>query len=135
MVIWHPLCHNIIIFRNVEQSEAVIRPATLLKQGPNTGIFQFILRHFYEHLLWRTSANGHFCIIGCFLNNICRFRACPIDGSVMISQKRKTSSTSLPRKDSASKFEVTAKDANNKGISVRHVSSSINPLSASVALI
>ena len=106
----------------MEQTEAVIRPATLLKQDPNTVVVLCILRNIYEHLLLRTSANGRFCTIGCCVkNNICRFRACPIDESVMISQKRKTSSTSLPRKDSASKFEVTAKDANNKGITVRHV--------------
>ena len=36
------------------------RPATLLKRDSNTGIFLLILRIFWEHLIWRTSANDWF---------------------------------------------------------------------------
>ena len=36
-------------------------PATLLKRESNKGVFLWILGHFKEDLLWRTSANDSFC--------------------------------------------------------------------------
>ena len=38
----------------------VFRPATLLKRDSSTGAFLWILRNFYGHLFWRTSANDSY---------------------------------------------------------------------------
>ena len=38
------------------------KPGYLLKRDPNTGVFLWTLRNFYEHLCWSTSANDCFCI-------------------------------------------------------------------------
>ena len=35
-------------------------PATLLKRGSNTGVFLWLMRFFWEHLLWKISTNGCF---------------------------------------------------------------------------
>ena len=36
----------------------VVQTATLIKRDSNIGVFLWILRTFYEHLFWRTSAYG-----------------------------------------------------------------------------
>ena len=41
---------------------AGLRSATLLKENSSTGAFLWILRNFWEHLIWRTFANGCFWI-------------------------------------------------------------------------
>ena len=38
------------------------RPVTLLKRDSNTGVFLWISHSSLEHLFWRTSVNGCFCL-------------------------------------------------------------------------
>ena len=46
------------------------RSVNILKRDSNTGVFLWILRNFYGHLFWRTSANGCFCLIRNYLTLI-----------------------------------------------------------------
>ena len=49
------LCWNLLLIKL-----QAFRPATLLKRDSNKGVFLWILPNFYEHVFWRTSANGCF---------------------------------------------------------------------------
>ena len=61
---------------------AVLRTATLLNIDSSTGAFQRILRNFWDHSLWKTSANGCFC---CFEVVFIKMISCGIDKLFNIS--------------------------------------------------
>ena len=50
------------------------KPATVLKRESNTCAFLWLSQNFYEHLFWRTTANGCFWICKkCFLRKLFYF--------------------------------------------------------------
>ena len=51
---------NKLSLKILQYSQESCRPATLLKKDPKKAVFLWILQNFYEHLLWRISANGCF---------------------------------------------------------------------------
>ena len=46
------------------------RPTTSWRRDFNTGVFQWTLQHFYEHLFWRTSTSGYFCSCLLLISNV-----------------------------------------------------------------
>ena len=54
-VLWKKL-----FLKTLQYLQESCRPAILLKRSSNTGVFLWILQNFWEHLFWRTSADGCF---------------------------------------------------------------------------